>query len=340
MTTPPTTTRAAWFSAPRQVEFRDETLALPGPGQVQAVVRASAISHGTEMLVYRGEVDPCLPLDLPTLAGGFGFPIKFGYACVAEITAVGAGVTSLATGDRVFALHPHQSHFCIEADLCRRLPAHLTPELGVFAANTETAINLIHDARINLGETAIVFGQGVVGLLVVQLLKRAGAGQIIVVEPVPARRTLALHVGADVALAPTPTLPEEIRDLNRGRGADLAIEVSGSPAALQAAIACVMPEGNVVVGSWYGHKPVQLNLGGHFHRGRITLRSSQVGRLSPEVTARWDHNRRWEAVLAWLPQLQLAPLISHHIPFARIADAYRLIDEQPEQAVQVVITYN
>ncbi len=95
----------------------------------------------------------------------------------------------------------------------------------------------------------------------------------------------------------------------------MAVEVSGSGAALQAAVDAVAAEGTVVVASWYGTKPVTLALGGHFHRGRVRLRSSQVGRLTPELCARWDRARRTETVLGLLPRLRLEELISHRIPF-------------------------
>ncbi|NWF80834.1 MAG: zinc-binding dehydrogenase [Chloroflexi bacterium] len=333
----PQKARAVWVVAPRQVELRGEAVPPPGPGQVRVAASASAISHGTEMLVYRGQIDPELPLDLPTLAGGFAFPIKYGYACVGQVLDVGPGVNEFAPGDQVFALHPHQSHFLAPAGLVTRLPPELDPALGVFFANSETALNVAHDAAPRLGETALVFGQGVVGLLVTQTLRLAGAARVIAVEPDASRRALARAVGADAALAPGPDLAEAIRAHNQGRLADLAVEVSGAPAALQAALDSVLDEGTVVVASWYGRKPVTLDLGGRFHRGRIRLRSSQVGRLAPETAPRWDHARRAATVAALLPRLQLAPLQGPRLPLERADEAYRLVDAGA--AVQVVLTY-
>jgi threonine dehydrogenase-like Zn-dependent dehydrogenase len=120
----------------------------------------------------------------------------------------------------------------------------------------------------------------------------------------------------------------------------VAVEVSGAPAALQDAIEGVMDEGTVVVASWYGRKPVRLDLGGHFHRGRVTLRGSQVGRLSPGLGPRWDHARRSQAVAALLPRLRLAELVSQRMPLARAAEAYALVDAGGEGVVQVVLEYN
>jgi 2-desacetyl-2-hydroxyethyl bacteriochlorophyllide A dehydrogenase len=329
---------ALWFTAPRTVEFRPERVPPPGPYEVRVRATASALSQGTEMLVYRGEVPDALPLDLPTLAGSFGFPIKYGYTTVGCVLDVGVGVENLAPGAPVFVHHPHQGLFVVPAKLPVRLPDELDPLLGLFVANLETAVNVIHDTPIRLGETALVFGQGVLGLLITQLLKIAGAGRVLAVDPLKKRRDLAIVVGADGAFEPDD-LPGSILDMTAGRGADVVVEASGSGTALQAAIDSVVVEGTVVVASWYGTKPVTLSLGERFHRGRVRLRSSQVGSMSPDLSPRWDRSRRMETVLDLLPRLRLKELISHRFPFEKAPDAYRLVDKHPGEVVQVILTY-
>jgi 2-desacetyl-2-hydroxyethyl bacteriochlorophyllide A dehydrogenase len=329
--------RAVWFAAPRTAELRRERVPPPGPGEVRVRSVVSAISHGTEILVYRGEVPEGTALDLPTFAGDFSFPIKHGYATVGRVLDSGAG--HLSPGDLLFVHHPHQEVFTVAADLPVRLTNGTDPTTGVFFANLETALNVVHDTPLRLGETALVFGQGVVGLLITQLLKRAGASQVLIVDPIENRRKLALGVGADAAFEPGEDLRERILEATARRGADVAIEASSSGAALQAAVDAVAAEGAVVVASWYGTKPVTLSLGGHFHRGRVRVRSSQVGRINPELGARWDRDRRTAAVLDRLPRLRLKELISHRIPLEDAPRAYRLVDEDPGETVQVVLTH-
>jgi len=330
--------RALWFIAPRTAMLRDQAVPAPGPGEVRVEAIASAVSPGTELLVYRGEVPQYLPLDLPTLQGSYAFPIKYGYAAAGRVFDVGFGVEHLIAGDPVFVHHPHQEIFVVPASMPIRLPEGLDPTLGVFFANLETALNIVHDTPLRLGETAVVFGAGVVGLLVTRLLNLAGAGTVLVVDPIAHRRKLALAAGAEDAFCPERA-EERIVEATDGRGADVAVEASGAGAALQSAIGTVATEGTVVVASWYGTKPMTLDLGGHFHRGRIKLRSSQVGRSNPELAPRWDRNRRTQAVLRLLERLDLDPLISHRLPFDRAPEAYPLLDERPEEAVQVVFTY-
>ena len=318
--------------------LREETVPSPGPGEVRVETIASAVSAGTEMLVYRGEVPQDLPLDLPTLRGSYAFPIKYGYAVAGRVLDTGSNAGHLYPGDPVFVHHPHQEAFVVPATTLVRLPDDLDPLLGVFAANLETALNVVHDMPLSLGETALVLGAGVIGLLVARLLKMAGAGAVLVVDPLERRRKLALAAGADGAFGPEGA-NGRVMDLTGGRGVDVAVEVSGSGAALQAAIEAVATEGTVVVASWYGTRPIALDLGGRFHRGRVSLRSSQVGRFNPELQPRWDSERRTETVIGLLDRLDLRDLISHRLPFGRAPEAYRLLDQRPEEAVQVVFSY-
>jgi threonine dehydrogenase-like Zn-dependent dehydrogenase len=160
----------------------------------------------------------------------------------------------------------------------------------------------------------------------------------VVVDPFERRRALALGLGAYAALDPTAATPDAISDVLGGRP-DLVYEASGSPAALQAAIETVVDDGTVTVCSWYGAKTVPLMLGGRFHRGRVQLRSSQVGRIAPELGSRWEYARRRAAVLDLLAELPVERLISHRFAFEEAPKAYALVAELPEETVQVALTY-
>ena len=329
-----------WFPRARCVELRQESLPALGADDVRIETIASAISHGTEMLVYRGQVPPRLELDLPTLRGCFGFPIKYGYASVGRVVEVGPSVSEPRLGALVFVHHPHQTAFVVPAAMAVPLPTDLIdPVLGVFMANLETAINVVLDAAPRFGERIVIFGQGVVGLLVTQLARRAGASRVMVVEPVGRRRELAARLGADLVLEPCASLPETIRELTDGMGADIAIEASGDAAALGQAIDSVAFQGTVVVCSWYGTRPVTLELGGAFHRRRVRIVSSQVSTIDPALQPRWTRQRRLDLARSLLPQLDLASLVTHRVPIERAAEAYALVDAQPDQTVQVVLTY-
>ncbi len=332
--------RAIWFPRRRAVEVREEPDRPPGPGEVRIRTICSAVSHGTEMLVYRGEAPAGLTLDLPALRGSFRFPVKYGYASVGRVAEAGPGVQSPAPGDLVFTHHPHQTVYTVPAGMPVVLPEGLPPETGVFLANLETAVNVLLDAPVLVGEVVVILGPGVVGLLLTQLVRRHLPAVLLTVEPFAHRRALSLALGADAALDPRQDVPSAVAARSEGRGADLVLETSGQPAALQAALDVAGLEGRVVVVSWYGTKPVEVDLGSAFHRRRLRVISSQVGHLPGALLPRWDAARRRRVAARLLPALTLAPLVSHRIPFDRAAEAYALVDAHPDQVVQVVLTYD
>ncbi len=333
------TAGAVWFPRARSVEIRVEALPPVGQNEVRIRALASSISSGTEMLVYRGEVPEGMPLDLPTLEGSYAFPIKYGYASVGRVVETGSAVGDLREGDLVFTLHPHQTEYVVSASLPVLLPPDLPPENGVFFANLETAITVALDAHPRLGERVVIFGQGVVGLLLTRLMRMIGAGVIIAIDPFERRQVAAREMGADVALPPNDDLVDTVRELTDGMGVDVAIEASGSPAALASTLDCLAFAGKVVVCSWYGTKPVDLPLGGSFHRNRLRIVSSQVGTIDPALSPRWNRTRRAALARDLLRQLDFTSLISHRVPFERAAEAYHLLDERPEEAIQVLVTY-
>lgn len=330
---------AVWFAAPREVELRQEPMQPIGPHDVRVRALASGVSAGSEMLVYRGEAPGDLEADLPTIGGDFGLPIKFGYASVGVVVEAGTDVEDRAMDDVVFALHPHQTEYVVPGSLTVKLPRGIEPRVGIFTANLETAVTVALDAHPRLSESVLVMGQGVLGLLTTMLLRRAGAGTIVTVDAHERRRAASATAGADHALAPHTDLAAEVRELTGGRGADVVVEVSGNPAALQAAVDAVAFAGSVVVASWYGSKPVTLDLGSAFHRRRIRVTSSQVSTLDPALAPRWDRDRRTALVNDLLGELPLADLITHTFPFREAASAYQLLDESPEESIQVMLDY-
>lgn len=330
---------AVWFAAPGVAEIRSEPPQSVGLADVRVEAIVSGLSAGSELLVYRGHAPSDLPPDLPTVVGDFRLPIKFGYANVGAVVEVGASVAGLEVDDLVFVHHPHQTEYVVAATFPIRLPKSLPAERGVFAANLETAVTVVLDAHPRLEEAVLVVGQGIVGLLVTMLLKRVGARPIITVDLHERRRDAAVRAGADHALRPGDGLMPQVLELTGGRGVDVAVEASGSPAALQSCVDSAAFGGTVVVASWYGNREVKLALGGAFHRRRLRLVSSQVSTLDPTLSPRWNRERRTDLVRTLLTELALEDLISHRLPFRAAASAYELLETNPEECLQVVLDY-
>ncbi len=333
--------RSLYFLAPRQVAVQREELSPPAAHEVTVRTLCSAISPGTEHLIYAGLFPPDLAVDetIPALAGAFAYPLKYGYSTVGEVIALGESVPPEWLGRVVFAFNPHESHFNAPLSALLPVPEGVSVEQAAFLPNMETALNLVMDGRPMIGERVVVFGQGIVGLLTTTLLARFPLGILIALEPLEHRRRLSLACGATLAFDPAaPDTPRLLADL-LPRGADLCFEVSGAPQALDQAIALSGFSGRIVVGSWYGRRRVTLDLGGRFHRNRLTLISSQVSSLAPPLSGRWDKTRRFELAWRFLASLEVERFVTHRLPLEEAPQAYRLLEERPEEALQVLFTY-
>ncbi len=338
--------QSVYFTAPYQVAIQEEALPAPAASQVLVETVVSGISPGTELLIYRGQAPTDIPMDLtiPSLAGDFCFPLKYGYSAVGRVTALGSDVDSEWSDRLVFAFHPHESHFLASPAELIPLPPSVSPEEAAFLPNMDAAVNFLMDGRPVIGERVAVFGQGIVGLLTTALLARFPLLRLVTLDRYPFRREKSLALGALASLDPAAEdvaaqLDGLLQDETGYVGADLTYELSGNPASLDQAIASTGYNGRIVIGSWYGQKRADLNLGGTFHRSRIHLISSQVSTISPEWTGRWDKSRRLEVAWQMLRQLKPAHLITHRFSIAEAAQAYALLDQHPEQAIQVMLTY-
>jgi 2-desacetyl-2-hydroxyethyl bacteriochlorophyllide A dehydrogenase len=338
--------RQLYFVKPRQVEIREQQLPSLQPNQVLVKNLYSAISAGTEMLVYRGQ----LPADisqgesLAFEAQTINYPTQYGYACVGRIEKAGNDVDASWVGKMVFSFQPHASHHVCTMDGIIPLPEGVDPKAAVFLANMETAVNLVHDGNPRLGERVVVLGQGIVGILVSSVLAEFPLASLYAVDAIEARRGLASQAGVQATFSPESdndinALSERLKLNESCGGADVVFELTGSPAALNLAVDLCAYSGRIVVGSWYGTKSAPINLGERFHRNRMTIVSSQVSTIAPEISGRWDKARRFSVAWDMITKCQPAQFISHTLPFAEAGEAYRLLDESPEDATQVIFDY-
>ena len=321
--------RELWFTGPRQVEVRTEG-ALPqlAPGEVKVRALHSGISQGTELLLYRGEgprdFDPSL--DKP---GTPLFPRRYGYSWVGEVLE--SHCASVALGQRVFALRPHGDVHIVRLEELRKVPLTIPSARATLAANLETALTIVWDAGIAVGDRVAVLGGGVVGLLAAMVARTAGANQVLVVEPSPRRRQAALVLGAHEVRTPDDDVPSA--------AFDVVIEATGNPACLDRAVAHAGIEATVLVASFYGARRSPIDLGTAFHRRRLQLKASQVSRIPPHKTARWDLGRRFALVTDLLLDARLDALVEVPVPFAEAASVYARLDSDPGAAIQSVFAY-
>ncbi len=334
---------AVYFTGPGRIELREEPLPQVGEGQVLVESVLSAISAGTEMLVYRGQFPRELSDSNDQVSSDLHYPLCYGYASVGRVTSLGSGVDDSWQDRLVFSFSPHRSHNVVSPETLITLPEGLSPGNAVFLPNMETAVNLVQDAEPLLGECALVLGQGVVGLLAAALLRQFPVQRLVTADRYDLRRRSSMETGADASLDPTfddfrssalRALPSSLP------GFDLTLEVSGNPSALDDAVALTAFGGRIIVGSWYGEKRAAIDLGGKFHRSRMTLVSSQVSTISSKLSARWTKSRRFDITWDALNRIQPEKWITHQFAIQDAAEAYRVLDEAPEQAIQVVFKYS
>jgi 2-desacetyl-2-hydroxyethyl bacteriochlorophyllide A dehydrogenase len=328
--------QALYFVAPKRVEVREIPVNVElDEGQVLVQTEYSGISGGTEMLAYRGELDPELPLDetIGPLAGTFRYPFRYGYSCAGRVERTRGGP---AEGALVVALHPHQDRFVLSDGEVVLLPSGQTTRDATLFPLVETALQICLDAGETLCEHVVVLGLGVVGILTSTLLQRSGAS-VIAAEPHPWRRRVAQSLG--IRAVEPQDLAIEVDRCTAGRGVPLLIELSGQPSALARGLGLLAHEGRALVASWYGTKDVSLPLGGAFHRRRLLLQSTQVSTIPAHLGPRWTVARRRKTARALLEQLPLARLTTHEYSLGKAQEAFDAIDRQEEELLHVALHY-
>ena len=345
------TPAALVLEAPRKFAFEALAQAVLGPQEVRIRTLFSGVSAGTELSQYRG-TNPFMQrrwdaesrLFKESAEPSWPYPVRnLGYEEVGEIIEVGTAVDDLGPGQHVFGTWGHRTHHVASRDYARErlMPAGADPRIGIFSHIGAVALNGVHDAAIRMGDLVIVFGLGVPGQIVAHAARASGA-TVVGVDPVKARRDMALRLGADRVLDPTQTpIAEAIKSESGGRGADVCIEVSGAAPALAEAIRTVAYSSRVVAMGFYQGEARGLLLGEEFHHNRVELVCSQISGVAPAASHRWNKPRLWQSAvrLQHEGRLNLLPLITHSVPFPDAPALFARLDAGDPDLLQSVLTF-
>jgi 2-desacetyl-2-hydroxyethyl bacteriochlorophyllide A dehydrogenase len=347
--------RIVRFAAPRQVDVVTGTREECPAGTVRVRTLYSGISAGTELTAYRGSnvyLNKRWDADRRLFVPGdhsVTYPISgWGYSEVGQVIEVGGEdrrptEASPAIGDTVYGVWGHRSEAVVPvSDVAAQLvPGDVDPIAGVFVHVGAIALNAVLAADLHVTESVVVSGQGVIGLLATRLAVLSGA-TVIAVDGIARRRNAAHQFGAAHTVDPRSVadVAAEIRELT-GVGADVAIELSGAYPALHEVIRSVQVGGRVVAAGFYQGSASGLDLGEEFHHNRVSVVASQIGGLPTAVSNRWDRARLHRAVLRLVTTggLDVASLVTHVVPAHEAQAAYRLLDEEPAEALQVVLDF-
>ncbi len=322
------TANSYWVVARAVGELRSETLPEPKEGEILVRTHCSAVSRGTEALVFHGRVPESeyQRMRCPFQSGEFPWPVKYGYAAVGVVERGPAALE----GQRVFCLHPHQDRFIVPDKAAVAIPDAVPDRRATLGANLETALNGLWDAgladdRSRPGTKVAVIGAGALGLMIGLLARSLAGAEVEIVEPEASRAAFARELGFRVA--------------PRTSDAAIVFEVSGQPGGLVAALDAVAFEGTIVALSWFGSQPVTLPLGGAFHSRRLTIRSSQVGAISPSRRSQVSHRDRLARALSLLEDPLFDRLIGEPVPFTALPTAMAGILSRPVTPPVTSITY-
>lgn len=259
----------------------------------------------------------------PNQAGEFPFPVKYGYSSVGRVEV---GPVELR-GRLVHCLHPHQTRYVVAASSVLALPPGLPAPRAVLAANMETALNALWDARPLIGDRISVVGAGVVGALIAALARRLPGVDVELVDVRAERSELAAALGVGFA---TPGSA-------RG-GRDVVFHASGSPQGLATALALSADDSSVFELSWFGATPVTLELGSDFHSRRLGIVASQVGSVSQRARRRFAHAERRALALELLKDDALDALIDGQSTFDELPQVMpRLAREDSGRLCHLVV---
>jgi 2-desacetyl-2-hydroxyethyl bacteriochlorophyllide A dehydrogenase len=294
--------RGLWYVKPGVAELRTERLVPPASDEARVATAYSAISRGTERLVANGDVPQSewTRMRAPFQAGSFPYPVKYGYSATGIVTA---GSDELI-GKNVFCLHPHQDYFQVPEDMLTVVPDHIPLKRATLAANMETALNAHWDAGTAPGDSVVVVGAGIVGLLVAHLARNIAGTNVAITDidlaaAAPAR-------ALDLTFVPPDDVPKDNR---------MVFHTSASGAGLETAINAAAFEGRVIELSWYGARPATVNLGGAFHSRRLQIISSQVGHVAANHRATVSHKQRLAKAMSLLDDDRLDALVHEEIAF-------------------------
>lgn len=319
-------TLALWYAAPKVAEIRSAQLDALAANHCRIETLYSAISRGTESLVFNGEVPTSeyARMATPLMAGQFPFPVAYGYCNVGRVIEGPAAWLQKT----VFCLGPHQTLFDAPMSMLAEVPTKVPAERAVLAANMETALNAVWTGKPGPADHIAIVGGGVVGLLVAYLCSQLPGADVVLVDPLKARETTCKALG--IRYAPnTQSL----------RGCDVVFHASGHPAGLQDALTIAGNEASVVELSWYGSRAVTVELGGAFHSQQLRLQSCQVGHIEQTHQPRWSYNRRVLAALDLLSDDRLDALLEPAIALAALPLEIRNILGPSQTRLCQVIAY-
>ncbi len=319
--------RAIVFTGLRTAELiREELSEALSAGQVLVEAEYTVISGGTERAILTASKNS------PAT-----FPARLGYCGIGRVLAVGEGVSGFAVGNRVLVYHGTHADYNIMAaeDLTLVEDESLDSLEAAFTVIATMGLGGVRKLEVELGESAMVMGLGLLGMFSVQFLALSGANPVIAADPNPARRALALELGADYALDPTKEgFKDEVMRLTGGKGVNACVEVTGVSAAMSQALECASYMGRISLLGCTRVSDCAVDYYQKVHRPGVKLIGAH-NFVRPKVESyphHWTHHDDCRAILGLLSagKMRMRPMISRVVSPEAAGEIYTELCENKE----------
>ncbi|MBQ9098766.1 MAG: zinc-binding alcohol dehydrogenase [Clostridia bacterium] len=304
--------------------------------EVLTEMEYTVVSGGTERANIMGMAN----------AGGMKFPKSLGYCGVGRAIQVGTAVKSIAVGDRVLVYHGKHMKYNIrtEAEITK-VENDAVPSLdAAFVIIASMGLGGVRKLEIELGESAMVMGLGLLGMFAVQFCHLSGAYPVIAADLNPDRRALALQLGADYAFDPSaPDFAEQVKAVTKGKGVRATVEVTGVSAAMKQALECASYMGRIALLGCTRISDCAVDYYQQVHRPGVKLIGAH-NFVRPKVESyphHWTHQDDCNAILELIAagRVKVAPIVSRVVSPTQAPDIYNQLCDDPKFPIGTVFDW-
>ena len=274
------------------------------------------------------------------------FPMSLGYCGVGRVKQIGTAVTSVKIGDRVLVYHGVHAKYNIrpEADITKVENNNISSLDASFVIIASMGLGGVRKLELELGESAMVMGLGLLGIFAVQFCRLSGAYPVIAADPNPTRRELALKLGADYALDPSaPDFVDQVKTITKGKGVRATVEVTGVSAAMKQALECASYMGRISLLGCTRVSDCSVDYYQQVHRPGVKLIGAH-NFVRPKVESyphHWTHQDDCKAILDLIGsgRIQVSPIVSRVVSPCDASEIFNQLCDDPKFPIGTVFDW-
>ena len=320
----------------RYIEFFAPRKARLCTGVIDSeALAANEVLVRTEYTVISGGTEKAYLIGAPNTPQSF--PTRLGYCGIGRVEAVGSGVENFKNGDRVLVYHgTHADYNVVDASKLTLVEDENIGSLeAAFVVIATMGLGGVRKLEVELGESAMVMGLGLLGMFAVQFLARSGANPVIAADLNPERRALALRLGADYALNPADAdFREQVMRITKGKGVRACVEVTGVSAAMKQALACASYMGRISLLGCTRVSDASVDYYQQVHKPGVKLIGAH-NFVRPKVESyphHWTHHDDCRAILDLISakKFEVMPMVSRVVKPEDASKVYTELCENKE----------